>query len=400
MANGKALEALARTTPMSKLKKRVRVGRGRTANFPFCEDELFKRFIHRRFTLGIEVHDEWLKNQFSEFLNDLDLSDDPKKNKLRAKCTKSNGWVWGFKRRYRITNQCKTDKKAHSFAERKETIKIFHRGIYMLQNLLLPVRDLIWGHFKPSDIYHMDQIPLPFTVNAKRSLNPIGKFCWIRDVGASGLDKRQATIMLTIRAEGEQDVPCVLIVNGGGKELDEDEIEFYKNLRNVKVIFQKKAWCDKRVMRWWMNMCWKQNSDRERMLVLDNLIGIHTSNSTIRSMTKDRTFPVFPPPNCTDLVAPIDHHVGALLKQRMKKSYAAALMRNWDTWRTKKNNGSLCAKRRRMMMAEWLEEAWNELREDSDFIRSSFESTRILIKRDGSHKIKMRGGDGYDYRHD
>ena len=84
----------------------------------------------------------------------------------------------------------------------------------------------------------------------------------------------------------------------------------------------------------------------------------------------------------------------------MKKSYAAALMLNWDTWRTKKNNGSLCAKRRRMMMAEWLEEAWNELREDSDFIRSSFESTGILIKRDGSHKIKMRGGDGYDYRYD
>ena len=122
-------------------------------------------------------------------------------------------------------------------------------------------------------------------------------------------------------------------------------------------------------------MCWKQNSNRERMLVLDNLIGIHTSNSTIRSMTKDRTFPVFPPPNCTDLVAPINHHVGALLKQRMKKSNAAALMRNWDTWRTKENNGSLCAKRRRMMMAGWLEEAWNELREDSDFIRSSFEST-------------------------
>jgi hypothetical protein len=42
--------------------------------------------------------------------------------------------------------------------------------------------------------------------------------------------------------------------------------------------------------------------------------------------------------------------------------------------------------------------AWNELRENSDFIRTSFESTGILIKTDMSHKIKMRGGKGYDFK--
>ena len=393
---GERLEALARTTPKAKLKRRVRMGRGRTADFPLCEDELYKRFIKRRFVVGKGVDDEWLKKTFRTLLNQM-IPKDEKQRKRRDGCSISNGWVWGFKNRYRISNQCKTEKKSHSFAERRKSIKLFHRHIWKLQNLLLPRRDPTWGHFTPFDIYHMDQIPLPFTVNPKRSLNPIGKFCWLRDVGKSGLDKRQATIMLTTRAAGEQDVDCVLIVNGGGKRIDSDEIEYYKGLRNVKVIFQQKAWCDKRVMRWWHNRCWKQDNDRERMLVLDNL-KTHLSEPIIKSLTKSRTFPLYPQPNCTDLVAPIDHHVGARLKQRMKKFYGEALEQNWDTWREAENNDSLCAKRRRMLMAGWLEQAWNELREDSDFIRTSFESTGILIKTDMSHKIKMRGGKGYDFK--
>jgi hypothetical protein len=112
---GERLEALARTTPKAKLKKRVRMGRGRTADFPLCEDELYKRFIKRRFVVGKGVDDEWLKKTFRTLLNQM-IPKDEKQRKRRDGCSISNGWVWGFKNRYRISNQCKTEKKSHSFA--------------------------------------------------------------------------------------------------------------------------------------------------------------------------------------------------------------------------------------------------------------------------------------------
>ena len=41
-----------------------------------------------------------------------------------------------------------------------------------------------------------------------------GKPCWIAVVGPSGLEKRMATIHPTIRAAGEQIMPCLIIFKG------------------------------------------------------------------------------------------------------------------------------------------------------------------------------------------
>jgi hypothetical protein len=308
------------------------------------------------------------------------------------------GWLTRFKKRFYITAMMRSEKKTHSFRERKNEIYKFHQTIWMLQNGgLFERRDPLYGAFGLGDIYHMDQIPLPFSLHSHRSLNPVGHYCWLRELPKGGLDKRQATIQLTIRAGGPQDVDAVLIVNGTGLSVSREELEYYESLPNVKVVFQHKAWCDRKVMRWWYNTCWKDKTGtRKRMLVLDNL-KTHIHSAIQKSFIKDNTLLVRPPPNCTDLVCPIDHHVGQWLKVRMRQRYTEKLHENWDLWRNADTNDSLSSANRRMLLAGWLSEAWGDLQNDPEFIQRSFESTGMLIKSDMSNNIKMRGGEDYKF---
>ena len=226
--------------PKSHHSRIRRIGRVRSPVFPMSEGELYLWFAHQRFVLGNPIDGEAVRRRMRLIVTKLQEGSPED----RARYTFKGGWLAGFKRRHRISNQLRTDKKSHSFKEREQDVRSFHRGIFLLQNVIMPLRDLNWGHWVPSQVYHMDQIPLPFCLSNKRSLNPIGKYCWIRDVGKGGLDKRQATIMLTLRAEGDQDVKCVLIVAGAGLEVPVEELEYYKSLKHVVVYFQKKAWCD------------------------------------------------------------------------------------------------------------------------------------------------------------
>ena len=380
--------------PKRHLRRRVRLGRYRGCDFPISEQELYKHFLHQRFVLGREQHEIDLKLKMRQIVDSLEEGTEADRKKFSV----SNGWLEGFKKRHRIVSRAKTEKKSLSFAERKSSVTSFHRGMWVLQNILHPLRDLIWGHWVPSQIYNMDQIPLPFCLSSKRSLNPKAGYCWIRDVGKGGLDKRQASIVLTIRAQGDQDIECVLLVAGSGRQITQEEYEFYRGLKNVKVYFQQKAWCDGKVMAWWVRKIWKRDANPSRLLVLDCL-SCHVSQETLQSLASQNTHVVNPPPNCTDLIAPIDHHVGKWLKDKMKKRYCAALSEHWETWRDSSQNDSLAAPKRRMMMAGWLDDAMNELKDPkmASFLYASFDSTGVLVKRDGTHNIKIRGGKDYKF---
>ena len=64
-----------------------------------------------------------------------------------------------------------------------------------------------WGRFKPDQRFNIDQTPMPLAVNTKRTYEEIQpnrqEKVWIAQLG-SGLDKRQCTIQMMTRAEGEQ----------------------------------------------------------------------------------------------------------------------------------------------------------------------------------------------------
>lgn len=62
----------------------------------------------------------------------------------------------------------------------------------------------------------MDQTPLPFTFSGGQTYSDRGEHSvWVRG-GASGLEKRQCTVQLTIFADGEARVKPLIIFRGKG----------------------------------------------------------------------------------------------------------------------------------------------------------------------------------------
>ena len=77
-----------------------------------------------------------------------------------------------------------------------------------------PQRCVLYGRFPAANIFHHDQIPLPFALTDKRTLSGIGEPVFVRLPKGSGLDKRQASIQLCFRAAQPQIVRIAIICVG------------------------------------------------------------------------------------------------------------------------------------------------------------------------------------------
>jgi hypothetical protein len=164
-------------------------------------------------------------------------------------------------------------------------------------------------------MFHCDQIPIPFVFGGTRSKNPRGEQCRIAQPG-SGLDKRQATLHLTIRAEGEQIVKPVLVFRGRGLRIPASEIVQYPD--NIKVVWQPKAWVDSFMIEEMIEDFGESTAELreefgEVMLGMDRL-SCQKSAESQQQLRDLGFFPVLTPADCTDVTAPIDHHVGTAIK--------------------------------------------------------------------------------------
>jgi hypothetical protein len=357
------------------------------------ENVLYMRFCWRRDVEGLKTTDLWLRLEFAEVLleykpNDWSL----------AKC--SVGWLGGFKKRYRITYQMRTNKKTLPIGVRLPRMKKFHLWLQHDVQRRLPQRDPKYGHFGPELMFHMDQIPLPFVLESNRTLNGIGKPVFILMPKGSGLDKRQATIQLTIRAGGTQIVRVALIFRNKGIVLNDEERDVYRRLSSVmQVYFQPNAWADEEVMLSWLEQFHADTSHIGPLLLgMDN----HGAQQTPRfraRMAELNILPAFTPPDCTDVVAPSDHHVGARLKKYISLFYHMDMEENRTRWCNPPGQGGLEAWERRVLMAKWTCAAWLIVSTQTDFLRTAFVSTGFLLAKDGSENdlIKVPGVPDYDF---
>lgn len=97
----------------------------------------------------------------------------------------------------------------------------------------------------------------------------------------------------------------------------------------------------------------------------------------------------------TDLLQPVDSHVGAYVKRLMSGFYKVELEQNYEAWRDYQATGALSEMRRRMLMAGWLDSAWKIVKENPHICEQAFKHT-VLIKLDGSHELRYRGLPDYN----
>jgi hypothetical protein len=210
---------------------------------PTAEVQLYTRFLWRRTVQRLRTSRRWLQQNMRDILaRDYNYN--------IADFEASDGWVANFCHRWDITNQHRSNKHKIPLAERLPAIKKFHRWlIYGLQRSG-PQRSLKYGRFDPARMFHMDQVPLPFSSSSKTTLNMKGEQCAIREPGGSGASKRFCTLQVTICADpwsGPQ-LKLELIFRGTGSRVSVAERRHYRSLDSISVRWQPKAWCDEKIM--------------------------------------------------------------------------------------------------------------------------------------------------------
>ena len=146
----------------------------------------------------------------------------------------------------------RTNKKKNAANDGRETIQRFHRD---LRKTVQSKRrrdtsffaDQTYGRWLPKNRLNVDQVPLPFVVEQDQRYEFEGnKQVWISQPG-SGLDKRQATLQLCLKAEGEQTVKPAINFRRKGNVLSAEE----KYDADVHVYFLSNAWMDAEVNLKW-----------------------------------------------------------------------------------------------------------------------------------------------------
>lgn len=367
---------LAKTRGMAKLRKyRPSVG-----EYPDAELKLYSRFLWRRKYLRLSTSRAWLKRNMSAILlSDYGLTEES--------FSASQGWCGRFCLRWGITQQCRTNKHKTSVVERLPKIRKFHQWlIYGLQQSA-PQRCPKYGRFPPERMFHMDQVPLPFSSNSKRTLNMVSETCEIKEPGGSGSTKRMCTLQVCICAKADQQaMKLEIIFRGIGDRLKSCERQLYDSLEPIITVrFQKKAWADEDYMLEWFERFREQTLDLGEVLLGMDGHGSQKTPMCMAFMQAMGIIPAFTPADCTDCVSPVDSHVGQTLKLKIAKRYDAAYAANTAEWERPKKKGGLNDWKKRMLVAQWTAEAWQELcGQNQRLIRSAFVRTGFLIAKDGS----------------
>jgi DDE superfamily endonuclease len=223
----------------------------------------------------------------------------------------SQSWFRRFKARYGISIR-RITRKAQTVPDSKtDDVRSFHRYIRSHAAngpCMGPV-----GKWPLTKIANMDQTPLEFDIFAKGTTYETrgAKTVWVKTT-ASGLDKRQASVQLTVFADGRARIKPLIIFRGKGLRIPQAERHQWD--RRVVVGFQENAWVNEEVMRFWIEDMWRPCISPHSLLVAD----VHRAQKTdnvLRLLAECGTTIALIPPGCTSLIQPLDVAVNAQFKQ-------------------------------------------------------------------------------------
>jgi hypothetical protein len=330
----------------------------------------------------------------------------------------SAGWLKRFMGRYRLTWRRRNDNATKSVDELMPSVAKFINDLRALRvskpsvlvdNNPATLFDVRYGMYGPYNTLDVDQVPLPFASADPSTLEFIGtQRVWIKTPG-SGLDKRQATLQLLIRALGKQPKPCLLF--RGCPELkrqyDKDnrvreEAEYDDD---VVVLWQAKAWADTKTCVKWAEGAFAEFVESElnggESLVLADNLKSQVKDDFVEAVKAKNGLMVFGPKGATHVWQPVDHHIG--------REYGRLMGIYYDEWMAEQFDsivgGHVSAGERRVLLTKWAGRAYRHLEQEreecekavlqdpsaepSRFFKA-FLRTGCLVTRDGTQDEEIR----------
>ena len=163
----------------------------------------------------------------------------------------------------------------------------------------------------------MDETPIPFEYLDGATYESSGsKTVWVKST-RSGWDKRQASLVLCVFADGVPRIPPMVIFHGTGKRLG-DEFDYYHP--GVLIEFNEKAYMnDQLFLRYITDYLIPALEGRPTLFALD-LMGSHKTPAVLDTLRKHQIIPSLIPGGCTSLVQPLDVSINKPMKDMIRIS--------------------------------------------------------------------------------
>ena len=361
--------------------------------YPLAAARVIVDFKLRR-AKGCKVSKLWLKKKMKSCVEECYGKEEASKFK------RSQNWFQRFKKRHGISFRRRTNKKKQAADDGRQTIQKFHRdlreAVKSRRRRLNSTLDVKYGRWTPKNRHNIDQVPLPFVVDREKTYDVTGnKQVWVSQP-SSGLDKRQATLQLCIRAEGDQDVKPAIVFRGKGNVSSAEKTQYDQD---VDVYFQPSAWMDSQLNQEWVKRTLIPGigtSPQEKVIFGDN-VGFQQEKGFHEMCRKEINAIIYLlPENHTDKVQPIDAGFGKQMKAKIGEAMEEWLEEdeNLDMW-----HDSLSAKQRRILVTQWTGKAWRKLSSDKMFAKKLFIKTGCLMTADGSDDdmITPQGLEPYNF---
>jgi hypothetical protein len=247
-----------------------------------------------------------------------------------------------------------------------------------------------------------DEHPIEFTYESKRTYNEKGAKDVLLKTPAKTSKHRFASLILYFRAEQPSPQHPQIrpqIIFRLKPKTDEDgnvdptvpassriNKELKKYDKRVDVLFQENAWADDVTSVASLDLFQEQitNAD-ESILFLDNLHG-HRCKKYLLLARQRGIKPFFTPPDSTDLCAVNDHHIGKMVKSRVKKAFKTKYLQNAQVW----DEGEVSMSDKRVWMTKFLGEAWDSMQADHGSILKAFQACGALNNIDGSEDCLIK----------
>ena len=214
-------------------------------------------------------------------------------------------------------------------------------------------------------ILNMDQTPVYFSMNSKKTLDLIGKKTI--HIRTSTNDTKRVTVAVTIAADGTV-LPSYLVFKGKpGGRIETKEFGTYPNGHFYKC--QEAAWMDEEVMIAWVKEVLAPYvataPDHVVPILILDMYRCHMMSSVVQMIQELGVEVQHIPGGCTSLCQPVDVGFNKPFKDRMR--------RQWINWMT--NEGVVhgtTSPPARLDVAKWVHAAMLEMKGRGDIIRNAW----------------------------
>lgn len=220
----------------------------------------------------------------------------------------SNGWWAGFRNRHNISRRRITKQATKRPEQYVEIVNLFLRFIRRVSNFgrshninkLCHMADHL-RRFALECILNIDETPVPFEFLDGSTYDIRGQKTIAAKSDRSGWNKRQATLILYIFADGVQRLKPKLIFHGSPTgPLYEEEKPFYSS--EVTVEFNSTAYNNEEsFLRWIRTELADILHGKEHLLVMD-VASFHKTESVLKELKDRGVTPAMIPPGCTSML--------------------------------------------------------------------------------------------------